>query len=127
MAEHGHSVLCLPPYHPRFNPTELKWGSVKKYVARKNVSFREDDAMKLTEEKFSIISNVELSTRCKIARQCAQNCLRLDDIIDFILEQIKVNLQNGNDTSSSSSSEEEEGEEEVSEEDGEEFSGREIL
>jgi hypothetical protein len=34
-AEHGHSVLRLPPYHPDLNPIELIWASVKEYVARK--------------------------------------------------------------------------------------------
>jgi hypothetical protein len=40
LAEHGHSVLRLPPYHPDLNPIELLWESNKEYVARKNVSFR---------------------------------------------------------------------------------------
>jgi hypothetical protein len=125
LAEHGHSVLRLPPYHPDLNPIELIWASVKEYVARKNVSFRLDDAMKLAEEKFNIITEEEWSSRCNNARQCEQNYLRLEPSIDDISEQIVVNLQNDSDNSSCSSSEEEE--EEVAEEDDGELSGIEAL
>jgi transposase len=38
LAEHGHSVLCLLPYHPDLNLNELIWASVKEYVARMSVS-----------------------------------------------------------------------------------------
>jgi hypothetical protein len=124
LAEHSHSVLRLPPYHPDLNPVELIWESVKEYVARKNVSFRLDDAMKLAEEKFNIITKEEWSSRCNNARQSEQNYLRLEPIIDDISEQIVINLQSDSDNSSCSSSEEEE---EVAEEDDGELSGIEAL
>jgi hypothetical protein len=125
LAEHGHSALRLPPYHPDRNPTELIWASIKEYVARKNVIFRLDDAMKLAEEKFNIVTKEEWSSRCNNARQCEKNYLRLEPIIDDISEQIVINLQNCSDNSSCSSSEEEE--EEVAEEDDGELSGIEAL
>jgi transposase len=84
LAEHGHSTLRLPPYHPDRNPIELIWASIKEYVARKNVSFRLDDAIKLTEENFNIVLKEEWSSRCSNARQCEQNYLRLEPIIDNI-------------------------------------------
>jgi len=127
LAEHGHSVLRLPPYHPDLNPIELIWASVKEYVARKNVSFRLDDAMKLAEEKLSLITKEEWSSRCNNAHQCEQNYLRLEPFIDDISEQIVVNLQGGSEISSCSSSEEEEMEEKVAEEDDGELSGLEAL
>jgi transposase len=42
LAEHGHSALCLPPYHLVLNPIELILASIEEYVVRKNVSFRLD-------------------------------------------------------------------------------------
>jgi hypothetical protein len=87
----------------------------KEYVARKNVSFRLDDAVKLAEEKFNIITKEERSSRCNNARQCERNYLRLEPVIDDISEQIVVNLQSDSDNSSCSSSEEEE--EEIAEDD----------
>jgi hypothetical protein len=125
LAEHGHPVLHLPPYYPDLNPIELIWASVKEYVARKNVSVRLDDTMKLAEEKFSIITKEEWSSRCNNARQCEQNYSRLEPIIDDISEQIVINLQSDGDNSSCSSSEEEE--EEIAEEDDGELSGIEAL
>jgi hypothetical protein len=32
LAEHGHSALRLPPYHPDLNPIELIWASIKEYA-----------------------------------------------------------------------------------------------
>jgi hypothetical protein len=118
LAEHGHSALRLPPYHPDLNQIELIWVSIKEYAARKNVSFRLDNAMKPAEEKFNIVTKEEWSSRCNNARQCEQNYLRLETIIDDISEQIVINLQNYSDNSSCSSSEEEE-EEAAEEDDGE--------
>jgi hypothetical protein len=123
LAEHGHSALRSPPYHTDLNSIELIWASVKEYVARKNVSFRLEDAMKLAEEKFNIITREEWSSRCNNARQCKQNYLRLEPIIDDISEQTVVNLQSNSNNSSCSSSEEEE----IAEEDDGELSGIEAL
>jgi hypothetical protein len=117
LAEHGHSALLLPPYHPDLNLIEQIWVSIKEYVARKNVSFCLD-AMKLAEEKFSIVAKEEWSSRCNNARQCEQNYLRLEPIIDDISEKIVINLQNDSDNSNCSSSEAEK-EEVVEEDDGE--------
>jgi hypothetical protein len=81
--------------------------------------------MKLAEEKFSIVTKEDWSSRCNNVRQCEQNYLRLEPIVDDISEQIVINLQIDSDNSSCSSSEEEE--EEVLEEDDRELSGIEAL
>jgi transposase len=64
LAEHGHSALRLPPYHPDLNPIELICASSKGYVTRKNVSFLLDD-----EEKFNIVTKEEWCSRCNNACQ----------------------------------------------------------
>jgi hypothetical protein len=53
--------------HPDHNPIELKRGLVKEYVARKNASSHLQDALKMAEEKFSIISKEGIKVE---AQQC---------------------------------------------------------
>jgi len=40
LAEYGHTVIRLPPYHPDLNPIEKIWGIVKTRIAAKNVTFQ---------------------------------------------------------------------------------------
>ena len=35
LADHGHTVLRLPLYHPDLNPTEQNWGIVNTRIAAK--------------------------------------------------------------------------------------------
>jgi hypothetical protein len=35
VAEHRHTVIRLPPYHPDLNPIEKNWGIVKTRIAEK--------------------------------------------------------------------------------------------
>jgi transposase len=44
-AEHNHSILLLPPYHPELNPIELIWATVKNWVAQNNTTFKMDDVI----------------------------------------------------------------------------------
>jgi hypothetical protein len=92
---------------------------------RMSVSVLLYDTMKLAEEKFSIITKDEWSSRYNSACQWEQNYLRLEPIIDDISEQIVVNLQN--DSTSSCSSSEEGVEDEIAEDDNGELNGTEAL
>ena len=40
LAEHGHTVIRLPPYYPDLNPIEKIWGIVKTRIAAKSVTFK---------------------------------------------------------------------------------------
>lgn len=51
MAEHGHVVLRLPPYHPELNPIEKIWGIVKNRIAVRNVTYKMEDVRRLAEEE----------------------------------------------------------------------------
>lgn len=86
---------------------------MKEYVARKNVSFRLDNAVKLA-EKIQGSSQRKIGTRgATMPVSTTGNYLGLKPIIDDISEQIIVNVQNDSDTSSFNSIEENEGKEEV--------------
>jgi hypothetical protein len=62
-------------------------------MSPERMSFLPDDAMKLAEEKFNIVIKEEWSSRCNNARQCEQNYLQLEPIIDDISEQLVISLQ----------------------------------
>jgi hypothetical protein len=56
LAEHGDSVLWLLPYHPGLNLIKLIYVTVKNWVSDRNVTFRMEDVIKLTDEKLASIS-----------------------------------------------------------------------
>ena len=58
LAEHGHTVIRLPPYHPDLNPTEKIWGIVKARIAAKNVTFKLGDVQQLAEQHFALIHDL---------------------------------------------------------------------
>jgi hypothetical protein len=62
MAQHGHSVLRLPPYHSEMNPIEK---GAKNYVASHNVTFKFSEMRKLAEQKFLTIGEEEWKAVCK--------------------------------------------------------------
>jgi hypothetical protein len=57
LAEHCHTVLLLPMCHPRHNPIELIWTTVKNCVTEKNVTSKLGDVFKLTDMSFATITN----------------------------------------------------------------------
>ncbi|XP_046384822.1 uncharacterized protein LOC124155147 [Ischnura elegans] len=52
----GHLVVRLPPYHCKYNPIELIWAQVKRFVAQRNTTFRMIDVERLTHEALASIS-----------------------------------------------------------------------
>lgn len=66
---HGHSILRLPPYHPDLNPIELMWATVKQYVAAHNVTFKMEDVLRLSEEKFLQITPESWAAPCDHVKQ----------------------------------------------------------
>jgi transposase len=52
MADNGHMVLRLPPYHPDLNPIELIWVDVKQWVGANNTTSRTNDVKHLCEQRF---------------------------------------------------------------------------
>jgi transposase len=110
LEEHGHSTLRLPPYHPDLNPIELIWASVKDYVAKKNVTFNLDDAIKLVNEKFNAITKEEWASCCRHAVECEEKYFVLEREIDLTSEQIIISLGEDDSSSDSSDIDEDEGE-----------------
>ena len=55
LADHGHTVLRLPPFHPDLNPTKQIWGIVKTRIAAKNVTFKLQGVRQMAEQNFAAV------------------------------------------------------------------------
>lgn len=103
LQQHGHDVLRLPPYHPELNPIELIWATVKNWVAENNVTFKMEDVMKITDEKFSSISAEEWKRRCQHVKNIEQEYLEREGLLDAAQELV-IHLGGDSDASSESDS-----------------------
>lgn len=102
LAEHGHSVIRLPPYHPDLNPIELIWASIKEHVAQKNVTFKLDDCIALVKEKVNLLNGEDWLKRCEHALRNEDQYLSIEPHIDELSDRIIIHL--GDDSSSSEDS-----------------------
>jgi hypothetical protein len=67
VAEHGHTVVRLPPYHPDLNLIEKIWVIVKTRIAAKNVTFTRKlrDIEQLEEQNFATVAMEEWAAVCR--------------------------------------------------------------
>lgn len=96
-SELGHTVLRLPPYHPDLNPIEKIWAQKKDYVAKKNTSFKLDDAMKLTREKIAAGTENQWKEVCDHVIKIEDQYMNVDSVIETISERIVINLADSSD------------------------------
>lgn len=101
LANYGHTVLRLPPYHPELNPIEKIWALVKDYVAQNNVTFKLDDAKRILEEKFALVSAEEWRARCEHAIKKENEFMANEQLVDDLSERIIINLQDDSDSDNS--------------------------
>ena len=66
LADHGHTVLRLPPYHPDLNPIEQIWGIVKTRIAAINVTFKLRDVQQMAEQKCAAVTMEERAAVCRL-------------------------------------------------------------
>lgn len=103
LAQHGHSVLRLPPYHPELNPIEKIWGIAKNWVASRNTTFRFEDVKKLAHEKFAAIGASEWECVCNHVKSVELEYMKREHMMDEALDRLVIHL--GEDSESDSSSE----------------------
>jgi len=65
LKSYGHTVLRLPPYHCDFNPIELIWADIKKFIAKNNKNHD------LQSVKQFIFTSFE-----RVSQQLWQNCIK---------------------------------------------------
>ncbi|XP_047000502.1 uncharacterized protein LOC124616242 [Schistocerca americana] len=100
LAHYGHSVLCLPPYHPEINPIEMVWATVKNWVATKNVPFKLEDVWKLAEEKFFYITVHKWEAVCRHVEDVEETYANQEKLADKLEEMvIEIRASDTDDTS----------------------------
>lgn len=110
LKEKGHDVLRLPPYHPDLNPIEMVWGSMKKYVAQKNVDFNFEKVRDYCDDFFRDFSTETWKKYCERAKTFEKEFLSKEPMVDIIVEELIINIDHDTDTSDSDTSEFSEGE-----------------
>jgi transposase len=99
LAEHGHSTLRLPPYHPELNPIENIWGVMKNWVAANNVTFKLDNVKRLVEEKCENISSGVWKKACDRAKEVENNYINVELMTDNLEGEFIIALSSESDSS----------------------------
>lgn len=92
LAEHNHSVLRLPPYHPDHNPIQMAWSMIKQHVASKNVKWNINKAIELVEEKVYLMGVREWESLCSKTKSVEDEYARSDHVIDLMTEQFIIRV-----------------------------------
>lgn len=100
IAEHGHTVLRLPPYHPDFNPIENIWSQLKGYVAARNVDMNLSSVKTLLTEKVNMIGADEWKKVCDHAIKCENEYRGIQHAMDDRIDRLNRLVINTADSSS---------------------------
>lgn len=126
LAEYGHSILRLPPYHPDLNPIEMIWALIKNHVALKNTTFKLNDCIGLVNSKINEITTDEWAKRVKHVREIEDKYMINEEATDQLTERFVINLGEDHSDSDSDCSEDIENPNSDEEDDGN-ISGVEML
>ena len=92
VAQHGITILRLPPYHCELNPIELIWAQVKGHVAQNNKTFKLTDVRNLFQEGIQKITATEWSKCVSHVVKEEEKMSRLDMLIDNITDTFIINV-----------------------------------
>jgi transposase len=102
VAEHGHTVIRLPPYHPDLNPIEKIWGIVKNRIAAKNVMFKLRDVQQLAEQNFAAVTMEEWAAVCRHVKAVEEEYMSREHEMDGVMERLLINGDDDDDDTSES-------------------------
>ncbi|XP_068085711.1 uncharacterized protein [Anabrus simplex] len=81
--EQGHEVVRLPPYHCHFNPIELVWSDVKRYVRTNNKSFTITEVERLFREGIALVDAASWRKKVGHVATLINSAMAIDGIISF--------------------------------------------
>ena len=97
----GHKVLHLPPHHCELNPIEKIWSQIKGYVAKKNTTLEPADVENLIKKGMDMVTKGDWNAAIDHVIGVEENCWKLDDLTDDILQQLTVKVNCDLDSESS--------------------------
>jgi len=97
LAEHEHTVIRPPPYHPDLNPIEKIWGIVKTRIAAENVTFKLRDIQQLAEQNFVTVTMEEWTAVCRHVKVVEEEYMSSEHEMDNIMERIIINTNDDDD------------------------------
>ncbi|XP_072398183.1 uncharacterized protein [Diabrotica undecimpunctata] len=98
LAQHGHSVLRLPPYHPELNPIEKIWTILKNEVAARNTTFKLADVLELAKIRLNEITPEIWANTCRHVDKVEEEYFSREYILDEAHEII-INLDDDSESS----------------------------
>ncbi|XP_072403288.1 uncharacterized protein [Diabrotica undecimpunctata] len=98
LAQHGHSVLRLPPYHPELNPIEKIWAILKNEVAARNTTFKLADVLELAKIRLNEITPEIWANTCRHVDKVEEEYFSREYILDEAHEII-INLDDDSESS----------------------------
>ncbi|XP_026319497.1 uncharacterized protein LOC113229996 [Hyposmocoma kahamanoa] len=102
-AEHGVTILRLPPYHCELNPIELVWAQVKGHVARNNKTFKMNEVRQLFEEGLQLVTPQRWSDCVRHIIKEENKMMQLDHLIDDVSDTFIINVTDSDSSTSSGS------------------------
>lgn len=104
LAEHNHSVVRLPPYHPDLNPIEMAWAAIKGYVGSKNVNWNITKVIDLVKEKVASMGPIEWEKLCHKVKDIEQEYIKNDHVIDLVTDEFVIYADDESDSDEGSDS-----------------------
>ena len=95
LAEKDIAVLRLPTKHCEYNPIELVWAKVKRYVADKNTTARSASAiMELIREAFTLIQPEFCKKVVEHCKKVMDTAMDAENLIDVEVRPVLIDLIN---------------------------------
>jgi hypothetical protein len=86
LAERGHTVIRLSPYHPYLNPIEKMWG-----ISAKIITFKLRDIQQLAEQNFAAVAIEEWAALCRHVKALEEEYTNREHEMDSVMERIIIN------------------------------------